>query len=691
MNRLSEEKSPYLLQHAQNPVDWYPWGDEAFEKAKLEDKPVFLSIGYSTCHWCHVMAHESFEDEETAGRMNVVFVNIKVDREERPDIDGIYMKVCQGFTGGGGWPLTIIMTPDRKPFFAGTYFPRKTTYGIPGMNDLINKIDAIWKNERGGILESADKITNWLRQKASSSSGKEPGTDTLHKAFMELDARYDKEHGGFSPAPKFPAPHQLAFLLRYYKRFKDVHALDMVQNTLKAMYQGGIHDHIGSGFHRYSTDAKWFVPHFEKMLYDQALIAVAAAETFLASDKAIFADIANDIFTYVLRDMLSETGAFYSAEDADSEGAEGRFYLWSEKEIREVLNKKEAELWIKAYGIEPGSNYTERGAQKSDSTNILYLKKSLPELSDSEGINENILKENLENSRKKLFAAREKRARPQRDEKILTDLNGLMIAALAKGASACDNPAYANYAEKAADFILSKMRTGDGGLFHMYCDGQTAIPGFLNDYAFFIWGLIELYEATFDFDYLEAAIKLNTYLTEHFQDNETGGFFFTSDKHEELLLREKDLYDGALPSGNSVTTLNLIRLARLTGNPGLEATARKTGHAFSQQIMENPSAFTQFLAALDLMIGPSHEIIIVSGDDSATASEMIHALRRLYIPDTSILFISENNCLDKIRKIAPFVSDMNIRPSMTTAYVCSGNACHNPVYNTESLKALLEL
>jgi uncharacterized protein YyaL (SSP411 family) len=622
--------------------------------------------------------------------MNDVFVNIKVDREERPDIDAIYMRVCQGLTGGGGWPLTIIMTPDKKPFFAGTYFPRKTTYGIPGMNDLINKIDAVWKNERGSILESADKITNWLRQKTNSSSGKDPGTDALQKAFMELDARYDRKHGGFSPAPKFPTPHQLTFLLRYHKRFKDVHALDMVENTLKAMYQGGIHDHIGSGFHRYSTDEKWFVPHFEKMLYDQALIAFAAAETFLASGKAIFADIANDAFTYVLRDLLSDTGAFFSAEDADSEGIEGKFYIWSEPEIREVLNEKEAELCIKAYGIEQGGNYTERGAQKSGCTNILYLKKSLQELSGETGVDEKALREMLEALRKILFAAREKRARPQRDEKILTDLNGLMIAALAKGSSAFDNPAYAECAERAADFILSKMRTGDGGLFHRYCDGQTAIPGFLDDYAFFIWGLIELYETTFDVKYLEAAISLNRYLTEHFHDNDAGGFFFTSDRQEELLIRRKDLYDGAMPSGNSVAALNLIRLARLTGNPELEAVAMRTGTAFSRQIMENPSAFTQFLSALDFMIGPSHEIIIVSGDDNDTASEMIRSLRRLYMPDTTIMFISGDGCLEKIREIAPFVSDMKIPPSMTAAYVCSGSTCHNPVYNMESLKVLLE-
>ena len=341
--------------------------------------------------------------------------------------------------------------------------------------------------------------------------------------------------------------------------------------------------------------------------------------------------------------------------------------------------------------LKPGGNYAERGADQSDCKNILYLKKSLPELSDETGIDENALRESLEASRKKLFAAREKRTRPQRDEKILTDLNGLMIAALAKGASALNNPAYAESAKKAADFILEKMRTDDGGLFHRYCDGQTAIAGFLDDYAFFIWGLIELYEATFDVNYLETAISLNTYLTGHFQDNEAGGFFFTSDKQEELLLRKKDLYDGAVPSGNSVAALNLIRLARLTGNPELEAMARKTGNAFSQQIMENPSAFTQFLVALDFMIGPSHEIIITGADDSDDASAMIDVLRKLYIPNTSIMFISGDDDLDKIRKIAPFVSDMKIAPSKTTAYVCSGNTCLNPVDNPESLNALLGL
>ncbi|HEY9161898.1 MAG TPA: thioredoxin domain-containing protein [Desulfomonilia bacterium] len=690
MNRLSNEKSPYLLQHAQNPVDWYPWGEEAFAKARNEDKPLFLSIGYSTCHWCHVMAHESFEDEETAKRMNEVFINIKVDREERPDIDGIYMSVCQGLTGSGGWPLTIIMTPDKKPFFAGTYFPRKTAHGILGMNDLIDKIEDLWKNERDGIIESAENITNWLGQKRYTSSGKNPGTDTLKKAFKELDSRYDSKNGGFSPAPKFPTPHQLTFLLRYYRRFKDTYALDMVEKTLNAMFHGGIHDHVGSGFHRYSTDAKWFVPHFEKMLYDQALIAFAATETFLATGKTIFADIANDALTYVIRDLHSDTGAFFSAEDADSEGVEGKFYLWCEPEIREVLNEEEAGLWIKAYGIETKGNLRDGISDKTLNMNIPFLKKSSKELSVETGIDEEVLRNILEASTKKLLAVRGKRTHPQRDEKILTDMNGLMIAALAKGARGFDNPAYVHYAEKAAAFILGQMRIDDGGLFHRYCDGQTAIPGFLDDYAFFIWGLIELYETTFDVKYLEAAISLNSYMTEHFHDNEAGGFFFTSDMQEEVLVRKKDLYDGAIPSGNSVAALNLIRLSKLTGNPGLEDMASKIAEAFSQQIMENPSAFTQFLAALDFMIGPSHEIVITGDDDSDDASEMIRALRRLYMPNTSIMFIPGDDCLDKIKKIAPFVSDMKMQPSMTIAYVCSGSTCLSPVYDMESLKALLE-
>ncbi len=691
MNRLSNEKSPYLLQHAQNPVDWYPWGEEAFTKAINEDKPVFLSIGYSTCHWCHVMAHESFEDVETARRMNDVFVNIKVDREERPDIDGIYMRVCQGLTGSGGWPLTIIMTPDKKPFFAGTYFPRKNTYGHPGMADLIEKIDGLWKNERSNILSSADKITDWLRQKIDTPTGEEPGIDTLQKAFAELKARYDKRYGGFSPAPKFPTPHQLIFLLRYYSRFNDRQAIDMVKNTLKAMFRGGIHDHVGFGFHRYSTDEKWLIPHFEKMLYDQALIAFAAAETYQASGESIFADIANDIFTYVLRDMHSETGGFFSAEDADSESIEGKFYLWSEQEIREALNEEEADLWIKAYGIEPDGNYAESGPHQSNFKNILYLKKSLPDLSVETGLDTNALGDSLEVSRKKLFQIREKRIRPQRDDKMLTDLNGLMIASLAKGASVFNNHSYAEYAKKAADFILEEMRTDDGGLYHRYYDGHRAIPGFLDDYAFFIWGLIELYEATFDAGYLEAAIRLNKYMTGHFPDNINSGFFFTSDKEEELLIRKKDLYDGAVPSGNSVAALNLIRLARLTGNPGLEAMANKTGRAFYRQIRENPSAFTQFLIALDFMLGPSYEVILVAGRGGADTSLMIEALRQIYIPNISILFIPENSDITRIRAIVPFISDMKASPSKTTAYVCSGNTCLRPVDSPESLPSLFGL
>jgi len=465
----------------------------------------------------------------------------------------------------------------------------------------------------------------------------------------------------------------------------------MVENTLKAMYQGGIHDDIGSGFHRYSTDAKWFVPHFEKMLYDQALIAIAAAETFLATDKATYADIVNDVFTYVIRDLLSETGAFFSAEDADSEGVEGKFYLWSETKIREVLNEKEAGLWIRAYGIEAEGNISEGITEETLHRNIPFLTKSLQELSSETGVDEEKLGNILKASAKKLFAAREKRTRPQRDEKILTDLNGLMIAALAKGGSALNSLSYIERARKAADFILAEMRTQDGGLFHRYCEGQTAIPGFLNDYAFFIWGLIELYEATFDFNYLEAAIKLNTYLTGHFQDTENGGFFFTSDKHEELLLREKTLYDGAMPSGNSISALNLIRLSRLTGNPELEEMARKTGNAFSLQIIDNPSAFTQFLAVLDFMIGDSCEIIITGSSNNEDTAAMIEALRRLYIPGMSILFIPYDADPEKIREIAPFTSDMKTALAKTTAYVCSGGTCFNPVDSIESLMDLINI
>ena len=572
-NRLIREKSPYLLQHAYNPVDWYTWGDEAFEKARKEDKPIFLSIGYSTCHWCHVMEHESFEDTEVARLMNEAFVSIKVDREERPDLDHVYMTVCQMMTGAGGWPLNVILTPDRKPFFAGTYFPKESRFGRLGMMDLAPRIEELWRTQREQVLQSASKIMLALRQVPDSSPGQVPGKDVLDSAYQQLAERFDPVQGGFSQAPKFPTPHNMLFLLRYWKRTGETRALEMVEKTLQAMRLGGIYDHVGFGFHRYSTDAEWLVPHFEKMLYDQAMLAMAYTEAYQATGKSEYAKTAQEIFAYVLRDMTAPNGGFYSAEDADSEGVEGKFYVWNLEDIDRVLESGEADLVKRVFNAKLSGNFEEEATGRLTGSNILHQKSSLSEVASELKLSREELEERLQEARKKLFAAREKRIHPHKDDKILTDWNGLMIAALSKGAQAFDQPKYADAARKAADFIFKTMRDPSGRLLHRFRDGEAALHAHVDDYSFLIWGLLELYEASFDVHYLQSALTLNDDFMAHFWDAGGGGLYFTADDAEELLLRKKEIYDGATPSGNSVAALNLLRLARITANADLEQRA----------------------------------------------------------------------------------------------------------------------
>jgi len=454
-NHLANEKSPYLLQHADNPVDWYPWGEEAFTKAKEEDKPIFLSIGYSTCHWCHVMEEESFEDTAVANLMNDAFVCIKVDREERPDIDNIYMTVCQLLTGGGGWPLTIIMTPDKKPFFAGTYFPKESRFGRQGLMELIPQLKDAWKNQRDKILKSAGEVTQLLESYTGDAAGTELDESTLNLTYNQLLERYDKQFGGFGTAPKFPTPHHLLYLLRYWKRTGNEKALEMVENTLRSMRRGGIYDQVGFGFHRYSTDFQWHLPHFEKMLYDQALLAIAYTEGYQATGKREYRNTAEEIFTYVLRDMTSPKGGFYSAEDADSEGEEGKFYLWSDAELRNVLGAKDADRFIKIFNVEATGNFVDQSMGDKTGTNILYLKKTTGEISAELKIPLEKVEIFINSSREKLFKHREKRIHPYKDDKILTDWNGLMISALAKGSQVFNEPRYEIAARNAVDFILN--------------------------------------------------------------------------------------------------------------------------------------------------------------------------------------------------------------------------------------------
>ena len=690
-NRLKLEKSPYLLQHADNPVDWYPWGPEAFEKARKENKPIFLSIGYSTCHWCHVMAHESFENPEVARLMNEMFICIKVDREERQDIDNIYMRVCQMMTGSGGWPLTILMTPDKKPFFAGTYIPRESQHGRLGMLDLIPRIKEVWDTQHDEIVKSADQITEKLNMIAQSSSGPELDKSTLKTAYEQLNERYSEQYGGFGNAPKFPSPQNLLFLLRYWQSTNDEKALRMVVKTLQSMQNGGIYDHIGFGFHRYSTDSHWLVPHFEKMLYDQAMLAMAYIEAYQATGIKEFEATAKEIFTYVMRDMTDKKGGFYSAEDADSEGVEGKFYVWTEDEIRQVLKGDEADLIINVYSIDKTGNFRDEASGENTGANILHLEKSLTEVAFKNKESVDGLKERVEAARQKLFAVRNKRIHPHKDDKILTDWNGLMIAALAKGAQAFNEPKYAEAAKRAADFILTGMRREDGRILHRYRDGHTAILANADDYAFIIWGLLELYETVFDVHYLQTALDLNSEMIKYFWDEKDGGFYFTADDAEELIVRQKEIYDGAIPSGNSVAVLNLFRLARITANTDYEDKANKIMLAFSKDVESAPSGYTQMMVALGFGIGPSYEIVIVGNPESEDTKDMLNSLRKHFIPYKVVLLKRDDQETADITSIAEYTEYHSSFDGKATAYVCLDFACKMPVTNTEEMLKLLNV
>jgi len=693
-NKLISEKSPYLLQHAQNPVDWYPWGADAFNRAQKENKPIFLSIGYSTCHWCHVMEKESFEDSEVAQLLNETFICIKVDREERPDIDNTYMTVCQMMIGSGGWPLTIIMTPDKKPFFATTYIPKETRFGRIGMKEIVPSIKTLWKEKRNELLTSAVQIAGALEQIESEARrplGNELGEGTLKTAYDQLARSFDAQNGGFGTAPKFPTPHNLMFLLRYWRRTGDTQALGMVEKTLEAMRLGGIYDHVGFGFHRYSTDSRWFLPHFEKMLYDQALLAMAYIEAYQATDgNRAYEQAAREIFSYVLRDMMNPEGGFYSAEDADSEGEEGRFYLWTLDEAGHVLSQEEVELLTRVFTMKKDGNFAEEATRKETGKNILVLKKTLAAIASDLAISADELTLRLEGARTKLFEARAKRVRPHKDDKILTDWNGLMIAALAKGAQALNEPLYADAARQSADFILANMLDAKGRLYHRYRDGEAAIAAFLDDYAFLTWGLIELYETTFESSYLQRALDLNAVMLEHFWDGEAGGFYFTADDADRVLVRKKEIYDGAVPSGNSVAMMNLLRLARFTAHTEYEEKAAALSRAFSDSIAQSPGAHTQFMIALDLARGPSYEVVIVGDSQTEDTKAMIRALRKVFVPNKVVIFRPAGEAAAAITLLAGFTKDLVCLNNKATAYVCKAFRCELPATEAYQMLRLLE-
>ncbi|MGB9617266.1 MAG: thioredoxin domain-containing protein, partial [Desulfomonilaceae bacterium] len=643
------------------------------------------SIGYSTCHWCHVMEKESFEDPEVAASMNDTFVAIKVDREERPDIDHLYMTVCQMMTGGGGWPLNVVLTPDKKPFFAGTYFPKYTLYGRIGMLDLSRRIKELWTRERHTIMGSAEKVVSALHQIPNETPGDLLDDATLARAYRELEQRYDERFGGFGTAPKFPTPHNLLFLFRYWYRTRTQKALEMALETLKRISLGGIHDHIGFGFHRYSTDDHWLVPHFEKMLYDQALLAIAFVEAYQITHDAEYKATAEKILQYVLRDMTAAEGAFYSAEDADSEGEEGKFYTWSWDEIEQRLDPEEFRIVQRIFNITREGNYREEASGELVGRNILHMTEPIETTARGMGLPVETVQQIVENARQKLFLVRSRRIRPHKDDKILADWNGLMIAALAKAAIACGNEQYAIAAARAADFILKTMRGHNGRLLHRYRDNHAGVAAGIDDYAFLIWGLINLYEAVFEERYLRGAVELTAEMMALFWDESAGGFYLTANDSEKLLIRAKDIYDGATPSGNSAALLCLKKLAAMTASTHLADMALRLEKAFAGNVRKLPSAYTFFLCAVEQNFSAPQEIVLVGKKGDPTLVRMIRELGQAFLPHKVVIFKPADRQSSELERLAPYVQPLQCIDGKTTAYVCKNYQCSLPTTDADRM------
>lgn len=686
-NRLADEQSPYLLQHAGNPVDWYPWNDDAFVAAQARDVPVFLSVGYSTCHWCHVMEHESFEDSEVAKLLNDHFVCIKVDREERPDIDSVYMTVTQRLTGSGGWPMTVIMTPDKQPFFAGTYFPKHGRYDRPGMMDLLPQIAKLWHNERDKITQSAQEITREIvRVSTPSREADDASRQTFSLAqvadgatYRVLEQAFDHEHGGFGGAPKFPTPHTLTFLLRYAQKHPDSRALQMVETTLTLMRRGGIFDHVGFGFHRYSTDRQWLVPHFEKMLYDQALIALAYLQTYQATGAPGYAATVREIHEYVLRDLTDPAGGLYSAEDADSEGVEGQFYLWSKQEIEQVLGDKDAAFWCAHFHIKADGNFTDEITGRRDGRNIPHR---------TQNIADEATAGRLHQLRRELFRVREQRVHPFKDDKVLTDWNGLMIAALAASGRVLDEPRYSEAARRAADFILTTHRAADGDLLKRSRGGNAGLPAHLEDYAFMSWGLYELYRSSFDLIYLQRAVDLTDRMIDLFWDTDAGALFATAHNAEQLLFRAKEAYDGAIPSGNSIAALVLVQLYRTLGTVRYREKAEQLLSAFTPQLAEGSTAYCQLIQAAYLFDAAARQIVIVGPVDRADTQALLQVIERAAATEAVLIKHDDRSHAD-LAQLAPHTRDMRMADDKATAYVCEDFVCRAPTTDPATLERTL--
>jgi uncharacterized protein len=728
-NRLAKEKSPYLLQHAHNPVDWFPWGEEAFAKARKENKPIFLSIGYSTCHWCHVMAHESFENPQTAQLMNREFVNIKVDREERPDVDRVYMTFVQATTGGGGWPMSVWLTPDLQPFVGGTYFPPEDRYGQPGFPKVLERIAATWKQDHVKIAEQGSKIIAALREAGSAPAEQSGGgidPKILETAYQQLSRVYDAHEGGFSNAPKFPRPATLNFLFRVYARndaksSTGKHALEMNLQTLRKMAAGGIHDHLGGGFHRYSVDALWHVPHFEKMLYDQAQLAVAYLDAFQITHDAEFETVARGILDYVRRDMTAKEGGFFSAEDADSEvpvaavsdrrkidskapqdssdaqraplhKAEGAFYVWTKNEIDGALGKEAAKIFTFHYGVEEDGNAPAGSDPHGEfrGKNILIERHSVAETAKHFDKNEAEIRSSLAKSREILFNLRAKRPRPHLDDKIITAWNGLMISGFARAAHVLDDPAYLESANRAADFIRTNLYDESRKvLVRNFRGGKGTVAGFAEDYAFVVQGLLDLYEAGFDVRWLKFAIELQETQDRIFLDEKNGGYFSTSGQDKSVLLRVKEDNDGAEPSSNSVAALNLLRLAQLRGEKEYRERGEKTVKAFAGILGRAPTALPQMLVALDYSLGKPRQIVIAGEADKTDTKKLLNEVRGHYLPSATLVLADQSEGQKYLGEKLEAIRAMKKVDKKAAAYVCENFTCKAPVTDASKLRKLL--
>jgi len=701
-NRLVREKSPYLLQHAHNPVDWFPWGKEAFEKAKKENKPIFLSVGYSTCHWCHVMEHESFENPAIAKLMNDNFVNIKVDREERPDIDQVYMTFVQATTGGGGWPMTVFLTPELKPFFGGTYFPPEEKWGQPGLTKVLKKIAEAWKSDREHIVAGSDEILGQLQTAIKVAAGDEKVSDSVaRKAYEQFASAFDDKFGGFGGAPKFPRPVTLNFLFDFYGSDPDLkegkRALEMSIFTLRKMAEGGIHDHIGGGFHRYSTDQFWHVPHFEKMLYDQAQLAMAYLDAFQITREPRFEQTARDILDYVRRDMTDKDGGFYSAEDADSliaqgkpEHAEGAFYVWSKDEIDKLLGPERAKVFEYHYGVEPKGNAPEDPQGEFKNKNILIQRHDVADTAKKFSLTKEKTEPLLMESRKLLFDARAKRPRPARDDKVVTAWNGLMISAFARAYQVLDEPAYLEAANKAADFVKEKLYRADTNtLLRSYRQGASDVNGFASDYAFFIQGLLDLYEASFDVRKIDMAMKLQQRQDELFRDQKQSGYFMTSGADADVLLRMKEADDMAEPSPNSITALNLLRIGYMLDQNAARKRAEETLKTFAKQLEAAPSSMPQMLVALSWSRTKPKQVVIAGKADDAATTAMLREVRRHFVSHEVLILADGSAGQQFFGERVEFMKSVSKIDNQPTAYVCENFVCQLPTSNLKTLADLL--